>query len=430
MATLIERSEWVTPVYRIERGDPLMGGEYGINNKPAQQLACRTRFLLDLLLTEHKRNGQHILTEAQVAAAAGIVESKLNLDVPTQQLYDNIAQANAILALIIANLDAVENLEKSKYRAMYQALMLTWRYGFPRFAFDMFTQNFTFSDNFKPVPIIETIAGDDSIDVVNSATIEPEEDYILWDKANNACYPVRVKKVLTNKRVILYHDEAITRYATGVLTRMAWELQDATAIAKAGSMYVTRELDLLKGLDRGTLVIAHLEPASFYVEYRTDISDWQPLALIDSDYSQSIGLYRSVYSTPGGTFRLRITAKTNALVTHLALMSDTVAYLNTTVRTPEVVDNDFSIVRFGAIYGATHRSTVFQLSENTDFTSDNFELTFGPNESPLPVWDYKNKVLNSYQMLLHQGVYWRARYTASDGYKSRWSNIGYYIREN
>ena len=432
MATLREESIFTTPVYLIERTDPLMGGEYGISNMQARQLANRTRYLLDTMLREHSLNGSHHLTEANVAELANIAESKLSLTHSTQQLYDNVTDAQTVLARVVNALDAVQDLEDSQFRTIYQALLLSWRIGFPRFAFEMFTGNFTFRDSFPNVRLVETISGDDSIDVVNSENIVPGESYIIWDAETNESTPVTVKKILTTQRVILYEDSIVTRSRTGVLTKMSWQLQDGAAICRPGSMYISKKIDLLQDFDRGNLVIAHYAPADFTVEYRktetTDPTAWQPMALIRQAYSDTINLYRSVYETPGGEFYLRITANTDCTVAHMAFMSDVISALNTTVRTPEVVDNDFTIMRFGAVYNAQHMGTVFELSKTPDFTGGYTTLTFGPKNSVLPHWDYKADVLANYHMEEGDEVYWRAWYTASDGYRSRWSDIGHFVK--
>ena len=429
MATLYEESSWPSPIYLIERTDPLMGGEYGISNKQAQQLACRTRYLLDRILAEHDIEGSHLFTHEQVAAAANIAESKLALDVPTHELYENIIEAQELLASMLTALNSIQNLEESRFRAIYQALLLSWRFGYPRFLFEMFTANFSFRTNFVDVDIIETIAGDDSIDVTDSSGIVPGETYIIWDKEQNSHTSVKVKKILTNKRVILEHDESLTRSGTGVLTKMSWELQDGVAVGKPGSIYITRKLDLLKNFDHGNLVIAHYAPATFTVEYRREDSPWRPLAMVSSAYSNEIKLHRSVYETLGDEFYLRVTCQTDARIAHMAIMSDVISNMNSTVRTPEIVDNDFTIVRFGAIYGATHTGTYFEITPHADFTRNVTTLDFGTNTSILPIWDYKDKVLARYPMLAGEEVYWRVRYSASDGYFSRWSEAGHFVRE-
>lgn len=433
MATLKETSEFVSPIYLIERTDPLMGSELGVDNKQAQQLACRTRYLLDHVLVEHTKEGRHHLTTKHVSSDAGIKESKLKLDHNTVDIYNGLFKEEEKLASILSAMRSIEDIDDSELAAVYRALMLTWKYGYPRFAFELFTGSFTFATGFKPVKVIETISGDDSIDVTDSSDIIEGDSYVIWDEDKNSCSTVTVKKVLTSKRVILYSDENKTRNG-GLLTKIAWEIKDGAAIAKQGSSYITDKISLLDNYDRGNFLIAHYTDAKFSVEYRmVDIPDptkWHPMPLIAHEYSDALKLWRSVYATPGGEFFVRVTCHDDVIIPHMALMSDIVSELNTTIRTPVIVDQDFTIVRFGAIYDAKHTGTYFQISENTDFINDVVTLAFDASDDPRPVWYFRDKIIEKYNIKVGQSVYWRARYTADDGHISRWSDVGYYTMEN
>lgn len=45
MANLRETAEWIDGIYQIEKTDPVVGGEGGISNRQAEQLAARTQYL-------------------------------------------------------------------------------------------------------------------------------------------------------------------------------------------------------------------------------------------------------------------------------------------------------------------------------------------------------------------------------------------------
>ncbi|MEG9499898.1 hypothetical protein [Mannheimia indoligenes] len=45
MANLKETAEWIDGIYQIEKNDPVVGGEGGISNRQAEQLANRTGYL-------------------------------------------------------------------------------------------------------------------------------------------------------------------------------------------------------------------------------------------------------------------------------------------------------------------------------------------------------------------------------------------------
>lgn len=49
MAAIKEESTWPEEIYLIELTDPVVGGEDGIDNRPHQQLAARTRYLKNLI---------------------------------------------------------------------------------------------------------------------------------------------------------------------------------------------------------------------------------------------------------------------------------------------------------------------------------------------------------------------------------------------
>lgn len=49
MANLLEGSDWVAGIYQLETDDPVLGGEEGIDNLQAKQLASRTQFLKNAL---------------------------------------------------------------------------------------------------------------------------------------------------------------------------------------------------------------------------------------------------------------------------------------------------------------------------------------------------------------------------------------------
>lgn len=50
MANLTELAEWSDGIYQIEKTDPVVGGENGISNRQAQQLANRTSYIRNCLI--------------------------------------------------------------------------------------------------------------------------------------------------------------------------------------------------------------------------------------------------------------------------------------------------------------------------------------------------------------------------------------------
>lgn len=69
MANLKEQEKWEEGVYQIEENDPVLGGENGITNKPAKQLANRTLWLKKALELFGKRSAPKDLTAESTSTA-------------------------------------------------------------------------------------------------------------------------------------------------------------------------------------------------------------------------------------------------------------------------------------------------------------------------------------------------------------------------
>lgn len=435
MAYLREENVWTEPIYLIERHDPLMGGEYGINNVQARQLANRTVYLLERLLREHGGDGSHLINENQLVDDAGIVESKLLLSCPTAFLAKQIGILDEGLRKAANNLDHISGLEQSLYGPLYEALRLSWKFGYPRFAFELFNIMFSMRPDFTPVPLIESIRGDDSIDVDDSSTLIPDQTYVLWDEAENRSVFATIREVLTRKRVILYHTEETTRTHSGVLTTMSWTPGIYGMRAKAGSKYVSGHMTLLEHVSGGgSLVIAHRNKACFAVEILRDNASsptaWERLPLVNCSHSAKLGMWKSIFKAPGCAFHFRVNVLDDCDIDHLALVSESSNLSVSAIRTPQVVDSDFTIVRYGALYDVPHAATCFDISRTCDFSGDYLALVFGPDTDKAPVWDYRVRVTSRLENLMVGDEYWwRAWYQAQDGSRSNYSGVGRYIHK-
>nr|DAS18497.1 MAG TPA: hypothetical protein [Caudoviricetes sp.] len=69
MANLKEQEKWEDGVYQIEENDPVLGGENGITNKPAKQLANRTLWLKKFLELLGKKSVPKDLTANSTSTA-------------------------------------------------------------------------------------------------------------------------------------------------------------------------------------------------------------------------------------------------------------------------------------------------------------------------------------------------------------------------
>lgn len=432
MGVIRETTIWPSPIYLIERTDPLMGGENGVNNLQAQQLACRTAYLKAMFAMGHDDEGRHLLNEMDVASDAGIRESKLDLSERTGSLTSELAAYEGMLDEIRRLLDSVEGVEGTPLHSIYEALMLSWRYGYPRFAWDMFTPEFTLSGNYRDVAVTETVAGDDSIDVADSSEVVIGQTYLLKDEVQGFQQFVTVRSILTESRVVMWEDVQFSSSGTATLSKGAWDIRNHVAVAELGTAYVTGICDILKDYERGVLLISSRDRSLFKVEYRRPDSDtphvWQKAPEISATWSDERRKWRTRFQVPGGTIVLRITAlKEDAEVDHLVVMTDALGVLPSTIRTPEILGDSFKVRRFGAIYGARHTGTEVQLSQDMDFAVGVETVRLPASTDGDPVWNLRPAMMAKREFRTGETLYWRVRYTADDGGTSLWSTgVGQY----
>lgn len=94
MANLKETQTWESGIYQIEKTDPVVGGEDGISNKQAKQLANRTAYLKQQVEAKAnktdlttglngKANSSHTHTMANITDLPAAMNAKANLASPT-----------------------------------------------------------------------------------------------------------------------------------------------------------------------------------------------------------------------------------------------------------------------------------------------------------------------------------------------------------
>lgn len=103
MANLKEKAEWPEGVYQLETSDPVMGGENGIDNLQAKQLANRTLYLKAAIETEASTTTRGRVSLSSSTNSKSETEAATPLAVKTT--YDLATGANnaANTALSIAN---------------------------------------------------------------------------------------------------------------------------------------------------------------------------------------------------------------------------------------------------------------------------------------------------------------------------------------
>lgn len=424
MATLTESVYWDTPIYLIERTDPLMGGQLGVNNVQAKQLANRTQWLKSVILSAHSAVGGHELTKTDLAENSAIPESKLALDFATQALKDACTDQQATLATIREALDGVTGGTGTPLNALYHALLLSWGYGEQSYDFCLFTSEFSFIETgFSPIPLVEVVGlGDDSFDVEDASTLEVGETYLL--RSRDQAVPVTIYAILTKHRVLADAGINLSYPAGstgGTIERSNWNICSGYANVQAGQTLYTRYSDAVNNVMFGRFIICSSDPIAYTVKYKQKSTGTWGIADYDGMETLDDGNFLKFYRFPGGDeVCFAITAQGSARVEHMAITTSPESFTNNLVRTPTGT-GFFQVDRFGALYDATHTKTQFQIAEDNAFSVNLQEVTLNPLAVIGTSMDAGEAVRAVATLVTGMHYWWRVRYQSSEGSWSAWS---------
>lgn len=422
MGVLKEIHEWTTPIYSIERSDPLMGGELGVNNVQARQLANRTQVLRSLLASQHSlENGGHALSEHDVAELAAIRESKLALSTSTGSIYARIQSALSAVNALMGLINNSQGAEGTPFNAIYQAMLLSWEFGAQGYSFDLFNPAFNLLPEIS-LSIVETVKGDDSVDVTSTDGVQVGDVFLLSTTGDM----YTVASVLTENRMLLDREVDVDLKNSGSFVKTTWNVGEGFATAKTGDVYITEPINVEAARDKSRLFICHAEGNTFTVDYRVEEeTEWKQAGYVRSELAN--GLAYTVYevSTAGAPFELRITATSDADIDHLCVMPAASDVQLGMVRVPES-RGDFVITRFGALYDAEYGGTEFRIGSDADMTDVLATLSFKDSFGSDVEWDFNALVHASYVFTLGETYYWQARQKTTEGDWSEWSLVAVY----
>jgi hypothetical protein len=195
-------------VYELAVDDPVAGGPDGVDNLPHKQLAERTLYL--------------------------------------KQRADSTASA-------VSAVDArVETLEASSVGSVGRAVPLAWEYGDEGYDFELFSQGFEWRD-MAPVTVVQTVAGDESIDVSDTSELQIGGTYAIYS-GTGVAYPVTVSAILSPVR--FRASEVLSVSLNGAtLARTSWDVRAGYAVAKNGGVFYSRPVQSLRYYGDGRVVI-------------------------------------------------------------------------------------------------------------------------------------------------------------------------------
>ncbi|NLC36077.1 MAG: hypothetical protein GX772_06475, partial [Alcaligenaceae bacterium] len=160
--------------------------------------------------------------------------------------------------------DRVGEIEQTSSNGVQRAVKLDWLYRDNRIAHELWAPGFTLIDAID-TPIIEGVAGDDSVDVQSTAQLLVGEYYVLAqdvagagigdDETVRASELIQCSAILSDKRIRLANN--LTRSFTGgVLTRCSLhQVGAAYAEGSVGDIWLSKPINIGNDAEGGAVVI-------------------------------------------------------------------------------------------------------------------------------------------------------------------------------
>lgn len=148
--------------------------------------------------------------------------------------------------------ERVGALEETSNVSVQRAVTLDWLYRDNRIAFELWAPGFTLIDAID-TPILQAVAGDDSVDVQSTAQLRPGEFYVLSDAEGSLL--IQCVSVLSENRIRVASN--LTRgFAGGVLTRCSLDQQGAAyAEGAVGDIWLSRPVNIGADIEGGAVII-------------------------------------------------------------------------------------------------------------------------------------------------------------------------------
>lgn len=218
MANVTETAAFEAGIYQIETTDPVLGGENGIANVQAKQLANRTAYL--------------------------------------KQFADEVTEARGTKETLGERLDIIESitgdLEETSAVSVQQAVSLDWLYRGNKIAFELWRPGYTLID-MTDIALVQGVSGDDSIDVASTAGLKTNEYYVVSDTVGSIL--IKITEILSAQRIRI--ETNLTRNLTaGVLTRCSMvrdELHQAVGVV--GNIWLSKLVNVEDDATGGAVVI-------------------------------------------------------------------------------------------------------------------------------------------------------------------------------
>ncbi|MFJ4141406.1 hypothetical protein [Pseudomonas sp. NPDC089734] len=243
----------------------------------------------------------------------------------------NKATADQVAQNLSLRLDGVE---ATSSVSVQRAVSLDWLYRNNAISFEMFVKGYTLID-LTPIPVVQGVSGDDSLDLADTSALRAGEYYVLSDPTatdgSGIVVPVsslvQVQSVLSGIRVRLAANMNRNWGASAFLVRSSIKVLGASnASAVPGDIYLSRSINIGTDQAGGAVVIRRTLNSGLARLYYRD--GYQPawrecgwsLRRTDSDIPSGYADYEYILPMRGdGAIRLDIQGEPMKLVHVVAL---------------------------------------------------------------------------------------------------------------
>ena len=372
-------------VYELAVDDPVAGGPDGVDNLPHKQLAERTLYL--------------------------------------KQRADSTASA-------VSAVDArVETLEASSVGSVGRAVPLAWEYGDEGYDFELFSQGFEWRD-MDPVTVVQTVAGDESIDVSDTSELQVGGTYAIYS-GTGVAYPVTVSAVLSPVR--FRASEVLSVSLSGAtLARTSWDVRAGYAVAKNGGVFYSRPVRSLRYYGDGRVVIRRDDSdGTLGLQYRVAGTGgaWQDATLLGT-VARAQNSRDEEYRVVGGSlveFRLEMangpSAQTMKVFHMVAFPGDTAGRAWDVAQPVNLspVNGATGLNDTVPLEGSTYRSLYGLAQANAEFRVATEAETINVVYSALLGAAGVTHTIPAGNLATETVYFWQLRYQDADGTWSPWS---------
>ena len=203
--------------------------------------------------------------------------------------------------------ERVDTIEVDSAAALSRAIRLDWLYSSYRIAIELFLESWTLLDT-EQVAVVATVAGDESVDVVDTGTLVAGEEYVIFDGENSET--LVIAEILTGQRFRASGILAHTFGEGAVIARTNWLVDHGRAIAGDRGVYFSQPLNL--GIAPGPRAVV-LRRADTDLEITVAFKDATHTEWTDVPWSWRREVAPDVidveyYVPASGEFRLKITS--------------------------------------------------------------------------------------------------------------------------